>query len=988
MTDTTQNIPASTPRRPGIAIVIYLLFLATGMSGLIYQVVWQRYLLNIFGSTIYSISTVLSAFMGGLALGSWLFGRWAEKSRRPLLAYGAFEVLIGAMALAVPLMLRVLDPLFGAIYQSIGSNFLLFSLVRFVVVFVVLLIPTTLMGGTLPLLAKFVSPHGGGAGLRVGLLYSLNTFGAVFGTFLSGFYLIRHFGISKTVAIAAGINFAAGVIALLLSKAFVGSGASGSTSLSAIQLSPAARRRVALILITYFISGFAALGLEVAWSRALVFTFELLKNTTYAFTAMLTTFLVGIALGSAVMTPLADRQRNPLRLFAALQVLIGFAAILSFFMIYFKCYSIGEDWIREYDNSDQGIRWNASILLVFLKTSAAMLLPTFCMGLAFPVAVRAIAEETGGAAASVGRLYALNTLGAILGSFATGFLLLPSLGIGNTIFLLGALQLLAGVALVVLDETETGAQKAVLPILGAAALVVGFIYMPRPTRFQRDTALERIIHYKEGPLATVSVGENSLGFRTIYVDNVGVAGTDPMLLTDQKSLAHVPMLLLENPKSALTVGFGSGGASYSYTLYPEMERVDCVEITKTVVEAAPTLVDSNHNIVMYRPEYRRRTGQDPPGMIPLWNDGGASGWYKLDKRYGVVLDDARSYLRLSGAKYDIIATDCTDLRYKSNANLYDLEYFKLTREHITDDGMVVVWMPLGGLSDEAMRVALRTFYKVFPEMQVFYMNNEPTHYILLLGTKKPLTVDVDLLKKRLGQGAVAKDLAEIHLNSPEKILSCFVNGPEGLSKVLAGDLLNTEDFPYLEFESPRFGYGDAPILDNLDTLYKFANDPAKLVKEPEKHGEFLKSLEKYMSAVPDIIAGHRFYRKVQVHEANAAYMAAAAKNPVDSSVKKLLNFDELVRRAQGQPNDLFSRAQLGFLLSEQKRDSEAVTYLNELIQLYDSLPGPQRDQGARYMKPALEELSKLYERNGQPDKAAEFKAKAAKFPAPKADDAK
>lgn len=981
---------------PGITalLAVFALFLATGMSGLIYQVVWQRHLLNVFGATIYSVSTVLAAFMGGLALGSWLFGARSERIRNHLAVYGVLEIAIGLVALAVPTLLRLMDPFFEAAYRSFGSNFFAYSALRFVFVFAILLIPTTLMGGTVPLLSKFLSPTGRGAGMRVGLLYAINTTGAVLGTFLSGFYLIRWWGIWNTTILAAILNIGAGVIALSLAARFRSQAARDARPAEPLAesddriggaIAPASRR-VRWVLAAYAVSGFAALGLEVTWSRSLVFTFDALKNTTYSFTAMLTAFLVGIALGSAAMTPLVDRHREPFRLFGALQALIGITSIFSFFVLYYFGYDLGSEWIRQFDASSGQIRWNAAVALVFLRTAAVVLLPTFCMGLAFPAAVRAVTLESRRTGREVGRLYALNTLGAILGSAATGFLLLPLLGIAWTILVLGGLQLLVGVALLARDEQASPVQRWVWTACGLAFLIAAALRIPSPAIFQRLQEFEKVVFYKEGPFATVSVLENSLGFRTIYVDNVGVAGTDPMLLTDQKSLAHVPMLMLKNPKSALTVGFGSGGASYSYTLYPELERIDCVEITRTVPTAAPWLQASNRGIIGH-PDIERQVGTgtrdlgefgDKP-QTPLWK---GTGWFKRDPRYNIILDDARSYLRFTDRKYDVIATDCTDLRYKSNANLYDLEYFQLCRDSITDDGMVVVWMPLGGLSDAAMKVALRTFHMVFPEMEVFFMNNQPTHYVLLIGTKEPLKVDPDLMKKRLENGAVARDLAEIQLDSAEKILSCFITGRAMMPKYLGEGPLNTEDFPYLEFESPRYGYGDDPLLDNLDELMKFRENPARLVESPEKHGEFLAALQKYYEAAPDIIQGHRDYREIRLKESAQRYMAALEKNPDDASVKELLNFDEVRRKAKGQPGlaGLWAQVMLGELMALQKRDAEAVTELNAAISYAWPATPEERQAAAGLKKQALLTVAEIYQRTGRTDRAEQARRQAEALP--------
>lgn len=963
-------------------VTIGIVFFATGAAGLIYQVAWQRYLLNLFGATIYSISTVLAAFMGGLALGSLVFGRLADRLRSPLRFYGILEITVGFTALLVPLMVKRLDPIFLAVYRNWGSNFFVYSLLRFVLIALILLVPTTMMGGTLPLLSKFVAPQGRRSGARIGALYALNTLGAVAGTVTCGFFLIRWWGVSRTVEIAATINFLAGVIAIVLSK-YTSTleprdeqieAPFGNLSVAEEEITSACSRRK-IIYAAYLVSGFAALSLEVVWSRALVFTFELLKNTTYSFTAMLAVFLIGIAAGSTASAPLVEKDRSPWRTFAILQILIGFASAVSFFVLFGLCYTLGASWVELVNVETGAVRWLQTLFLVFLRSFVVVFPPTFLMGFAFPYAVRCIMQLSppSDIGARVGRLYATNTVGAILGSFLTGFFLLPTLGIAHTIWVMGAIQACVGILLLQKDFSSPQAKRLVWSLLGIAALVVTFARIPRPTVFHPLEPLEKLLFYKEGPLATVAVTENSLRYRTIFVDNVGVAGTEPMLLTDQKSLAHVPMLLLDSPKSALTVGFGSGGASYSYTLHPELHRIDCIEITETVVEAAPTLTDSNHDVVMYAPEYRRRMGQEPKGF-PLWNDGGKSGWWKIDSRYQIILDDVRSYLHFTDAHYDIIATDCTDLRYKSNANLYDLEYFTLCRQKVTDNGMVVVWMPLAGLSDEAFRVALRTFYRVFPNMEVFYMNNEPTHYILLIGTKAPLRINVKRMQEKLSVPAVQRDLAELNLDSVEKILSCFVCGREALADFLRGEILNTEDFPYLEFESPRFGYGDAPILMNLDSLYRVQEHPKKLLDLAHCDQATLERLERYYAAVPYIIEGHKHYRRLHVAEAARAWLKALEINPEDKSVKALLSFEELRRKVVGQPENLWAKVTLGDVMLIQGRESEAATAFHDTIRKIEERPDlPQAEVFYRH---ASQRLAELYQRRGKKEESERYRKKA------------
>jgi spermidine synthase len=827
-------------RLPGWTLPVVLgLFFASGAAGLVYEVVWTRLLLNVFGATLYAVSTVLAAFMGGLALGSLVGGRIADRIRRPLAAYGVVELAVAVTALAVPFVLDLLDPLYGLLYARGESPLLLLSIVRFVVSFAVLLVPTTCMGATLPLLARFVARRRDQLGGRIGALYALNTTGAVTGTFLAGFVLLAALGVWGSMVAAACVSAAVGVVSLAISPRLEPARRPDATPSTrapepAEEAEPLPSWVPRLVIATYGVGGFASLSFQVLWSRALVFNFDVLKATTYSFSAMLTVFLVGLALGSAIMSPLVGRLRDPMRAYGLLLVVTGLVGSASLVVLLGPA---GALQVADPIASDGSLRWGVEVVNIFLRTAATILPPTLLMGMLFPVAARLAVRRVEDAGAVTGRLYASNTAGAIVGSFAAGFLLIPITGLAGGMLALGALYVILGMTVLLANPAEATSGRLVWGAVGIAAIVVPVATATTDAPFQRVFPGHRIVvdedgepAYREGPLATVAVMESTIGHRTIYIDNVSVAGTDRILLTDQKSLANVPMALLESPGSALTVGFGSGGASWSFLQYDEIERVDCVEISPTVPRMAHTLRASNHGVL---DDWDRRSS-----LV------GRRFW---DGRFRVILDDVRSYLQFTDLRYDIIATDCTDLRYKSNANLYDVEYFELCKRRITDDGLVVVWMPLGGMSPEVFASAMRTFSHVFPDMTIWFMHNEPTHYLLLLGSKQPLEIDIDRLLERSRRPRIRRDLAEVSLHQPEKILSCFLTEAPAVEADLAAlnSVLNTENIPFLEFESPKFGLGDEPLLTNLEILARHRRDVSAYIEDRDQHPEFMASFIAY-----------------------------------------------------------------------------------------------------------------------------------------------
>jgi len=919
-----------------IHIFVFALFFCSGVSGLVYEVVWTRQLTYLFGATLYAVATVLAAYMGGLAIGSFLFGKYADRAKNNLRLYALLELGIGAAALILPFLLSLLDPIYKFAYRHF-SSFLFLSLLRFALTFFVLLIPTTLMGGTLPVLSRFLVRKKDSLGLNVGALYSLNTLGAVLGCFITGFLLIEALGVRGATLLAVAINGAVAAVGLLLAI----KGGREELQIINVELQieenklpeegrRQARKIVHAVLISYAISGFIALSYQVVWNRALVFTFDIMKNTTYSFTAMLTVFLIGLALGGAVMTPIVDRLKDHLRLFAMLQLLLGLSGAFSFFIIY----HFGP-LLNPFNtlNSAGAVNWWAGIMNVFAKTVASIFLPTFLMGMAFPVATKICVDRIGAVGFGVGRLYSLNTLGAIAGAFVCGFILIPLLGVAGSIFLLATGNLLIAFYLFHTNTQMTRNMRNIFIAVCGLSVFILLIRIPLNIRFQELSPTESMVFYKEGPLATVSILENSFKYRTLYVDNVGVAGTDRILLTDQKSLAHIPMLLLKEPRNALTVGFGSGGASYSYTRYTDLGEIHCVEICREVLDCAPELLTSNHGVLL------PVSWHAPLPAAPKdYKYSALPGYWTFDPRFRIIIDDVRSYLRFTGHKYDIVATDCTDLRYKSNANLYDYEYFRLCREHIADDGMVVVWMPLAGLSDEMFRLALRTFYRVFPEMSVWYMNNESTHYILLVGTKNPLRIDYSLMVQKLKNEKVNSDLAELYLDDADKILSCFLCDQNSLKEYLAGDKINSENHPYLEFESPKYGYGDQPMIDNLNTLLKHRTSIIPYVFNIPERTAFEEQMNRYAEAAPHIIAGHALYRQLLNLKACRKYLEAVRLVPEDRATLKLLDFDELKLRIAARPGEPWAYRELGSVYFEQGRYSEAVTALSSLLKNASSPP--------------------------------------------------
>lgn len=883
--------------------IVYLVFLASGAAGLVYEITWTRALSYVFGTGTYALSAVVVAYMGGLALGARFAGRRSDKVPHPLLIYAALELGIAVCGLLLPGVLRNLSAIDSLTYALGGGGFVLLTAGRFLASIVVLLLPTALMGATLPLLAAATVETDEHLGRRVALLYGINALGAVAGALAAGFMLIPELGMRGTTNVAVGLNVASALVTFVLW--FSGS-RRPSTRIAPESVQDSHPPGSCLLVVSVAAAGFAALGCQILWYRSLPFTFEFLSSTTYCYSALLGVFIAGLAFGGGLAALIADRQARPAQLYGTTLVLVGLSIMVS--LVTLLGGAGGNVFGPPLDGGSQDLNLRLAAANIIAQTALVLGVPTLLMGMALPLAVRAFAtvHEVG---ARVGDLYAVNTLGGIVGILVVTFVLIPSFGVTTSLLLMAVLYVCFGLSILLQER----AQRTMVTMGGVALVMLALMtwIVPFGGGFRHvATADMQEIYYKEGPVATIGVYEDALKERYVHVDGHGVAGTPIMMQTDQKSLAHLPMMLVDGAKRALTVGFGSGGASYSFLLHPELDRVACVEIAPEILDAAQHLQQANHNFLAQ---------QDP--------------------RYHFIEEDARAYLQYTDVKYDIIATDCTDLRYKLNANLYDREYFEAARNALSPHGIVVVWMPLGGLSDSLFRLTLRTFMSVFPETAVFYMHNVATEYVLLVGWREQVRLDYDLIRRRLSNQRVRQDLAEIHLDDPLKLLATFVTAGERLEQFVGQGPLNTQDTPILEFEAPRHGYNDDAIVGNLSRLLSHRVSALRWLEpdsiSPSERRQFLA----YQTAVPSIVRGLLHERRGNYLDALRAFRRAQALTPEDRGLAELMSFPILQRWAElGNVDSALTFASLMVAQGRVEKASYSLSRAADVVQKAEGLP--------------------------------------------------
>ena len=747
-------------------LIVLGLFFFSGACTLTYEIVWARMLVPVFGTGVYAVSTVLTAFMAGLALGAFYFGRVADRYRNSLRLYAILELGIALFALVFPYILAYLDEVYTLIYRFVGDDRYLFSLVRFLLCFVVLLIPTTMMGATLPALTRSAVRGINQVGWRVGGLYAVNTLGAAAGCFAAAFLLLEHLGVTATTYAAAGANLLIAAVAWWLSRTPEGAAeatAPTPAAESAADIGDEDRPAVptTLVLAAFALSGFAALGYEVVWARVIAMITR--SATAQSLSTILVAFLLGIAGGGAVGARLAGRIRNPLSSFAIIELLLALFGLLSISAFGAIPYLLPTIY--------SSVTWGEHVFKLFAVAFGVMLLPTFLMGLLFPLVGRMHVTRMGSLGRRIGDVYGFNTLGAIFGAFAGGFVLIPALGTQASIVALAALNLVLGLVLLTADRTLSSVRRLVtFGVAGVPILVVALL-LPADflaSLFAWSEPGSRMPYLHETAEGTVTVHEYRDGKRLLKVNGGGEVPTDYASLQTFRLLGNLPMLLHDQPDEVLVIAFG-GGISLASAARHEPQRLDCAEVVPGVIGAAGFFADHNDRI------YNRL---DRPGIE-------------------LIAEDGRNHVLRTDRRYDVIIGDATHPGTADSWVLYTEEFYRLCRSRLEEGGILCQWLPLHGLSAADFRMILRTFNAVFPHASIWLTRE----YTILMGTPGPLRIDVERLRARLAKPAIAEPLALVDLGDPVSFLSSLALAEEALTAFAgAGEgATNTDDHPFISF---------------------------------------------------------------------------------------------------------------------------------------------------------------------------------------------
>jgi spermidine synthase len=762
-------------------------FFLSGATSLVYQVVWLRMLVLIFGHTVQAVTTVLAAFMAGLALGSFLLGRRAGHIRNPLRAYGWLEIGIGIYAALMPLLLWVVPSLYVGLRTRLGAPTL--GAIQFLGMSGLLLIPTALMGGTLPLLSQALTRSATRPARLVGTLYAVNTLGAAIGTALAGYMLLPALGNRTTLALTAAVNVAVGALAV-----WYGGAPTWSENTPGVVPKPERATTTAetapegwdwgarLTLAAIGISGAVSMVYEVAWTRALALV---IGSSTYAFTAMLIAFLVGIAGGSALYAWLrrTSRGASP-AVFAAIQVAIGVAVAASVLLF--------EEMPALFLIA---LTWSTSPLfvqLVQLGISVGALLPsTLLIGATFPCALDVAARVRGPVGERVGHIYAANTVGAIVGAILAGFVLLPAFGahasikVGIVTNLLLAAVLLAS-AVLLAPVVRWGAVAVTLALavavwviprwdprimsMGPAIYGTGSLRWTGREAFAQAVARSSLLYYRDGLVSTVSVHRNG---ETLFlrVNGKTDAGTGGDMQT-QALLGHLPMLIHAKPERVLVIGLGSGVTAGAVARHP-VTHLDIVEIEPAMRAAASLFAGVNGNVL-----------EDP--------------------RVRALITDGRNHLLTEPDRYDVIISEPSNPWISGLASLFSVEFFQLARTRLRPDGLMTQWVQAYDLDPDDLRMIINSFRTAFPHTTVWGIIGGD---LMLVGQVEARPLDLARIRQRYEANAgLRRDLARVRIYDWPNLLGLFLLEEPGLGRLVGGAGLNTDDRLPLEFSAPRTLY--------------------------------------------------------------------------------------------------------------------------------------------------------------------------------------
>jgi spermidine synthase len=750
--------------------LIYLIFSLSGSCALVYEILWSKYLSLTFGNTMIAVSVVAATFMAGLALGSYLLGRYSDRDANLLKTYALLEIGIAITALLFAPTLSVVEHLYAYWVQLLPNVPGLTTSIHIFFSSMLLLPPSICMGGTFPLMCRFFARRKSGA--QIGRLYALNTLGATLGTFSAGYLLIPTLGLSHTGFLAIFGNLAIAGICFALSKRYGAVDADGKADeIMASQHLDLAKHRP--ILIAVALIGFLSLGYEILWTRVLV------------------------AIGGYLYACFSNPEMNERKVFLVLSLMMSGSVFLTI-PFYDKLAHL-----FQFAHEVSGENWWLLTLLSFVIVFFVIGLPTILSGALLPAAVGIIDPGKKHTGQGVGMVVLHNTTGAVLGSLAAGFIMVPAFGLLNSFKYLAVVNLIM-VFVLALQFRQRGVLGRVVPSVAIAGILLGFAPMSWDAKLMNSgvycyaskyskmgglesvLASERILEVIEGRDCTVAVHESNGGdFRFFSVNGKTDGGTGGDMST-QFLIGQIPLMLHQAPKDVLVIGLGTGLTLKGMSSHP-VESIDCVEISPEVVKAEKYFKEFNGNAL-------------------------------AEPKVNLFVTDGRNLLFTNTKKYDVIVSEPSNPWQSGNSNLFTDDFYQIAVDRLKEGGLFCQWIGLYDITVENLQIVSQTFLHNFPRALIFKSGSD----LILIGSTSPFEIDYQRMKNRFSNKTTAEIMRSINLRSPGDLIAKHYLFDEDTLRSLAGNaILNTDDQPTLEY-SAHHNVGDKTLgafqMDNMAAI--------------------------------------------------------------------------------------------------------------------------------------------------------------------------
>jgi len=896
-------------RRTIVRQILIFLFFICGISISVSIFVWLRMFKIALGDNIVVTSAIFITFLCGIAMGSFYFGQKIDRNKNELQSFMWFQLVIGLYNLLLLFIFPLLIPLHKFIFLHITGHTLFMNIFKFIISYTLLIIPSTLIGATFPILSRFFIQKSKKVSYDVGNLYGSNFLGAAFGCFVTGFFFLQILGVKQTLLFASILSiFNFIVVRFVLNKIkatiqleteFYNQRLKHLEPITTAQ----SKFLIRVVIIGFGISGFLTLSYLVLWIRSLIYT---TGKDTHAFHIIFAVFLAGISLGTLLYPRILRERKNLFPIFAIIEIIIGFLGIVSVILLHLL-FPINEtlSFLVRSSNS-----WNWQIIVNFTNAFLVIILPTILVGATIPLVSQIYLNNFEERGKKFGSILTVKTLGALFGFVVTAFLLLPNVGTQKSLIFLALINFLLGLLILFLSSLKYGRIPKTYLIVGSvASLFLCTLFIPSDmiiNLFEKAVSDHKLVYVKEGINATVTVHQDITKNHLVLASNgVNVTATTIDWSTIQRIYGHLPLLLHSKPESILTFGFRNGETLKSIFLHP-IEQVDCVDNSSEIIHTS-SLIKLNR--------------------FPS----------NLNAKFQLINMDGKNYSMLTDKKYDVIINDIVHPGFYENGRLLSREHFDSCRKNLKPHGMMSIAIPLFKISIEDFKILLHTFQSVFPYSTLWYPNNYLTKYAILIGSVDPdFKINYSQISHRLNAPGIIANLASIRMENIYEILDCFVFGTKTIKELGEGVRVNSDNFPYLEFSAPKTT--DSPLTWN-QTLQLL--------------GSYRESVFPYLTNIDSTFQGREFVRLIidnyyqstelvyyalslelfgEPEKALQVYRQVSVVNRFDQGAKRFFDtyYDSLLVESPQTPAEFTENATVYYQKMEYK---EAIDLLSKALEL-------------------------------------------------------